>query len=498
MKIETTPREDHQVTMTVEIEQDQMEGAKRRSARQLAKRGKIAGFRPGKAPYNVILQNYGEQAVIEGAIDILLEEVYPKALEEAEIEPGAQGSLEEMESLEPPKFVFTIPLKPEIDLGDYRKIRMDYKFKAPGKAELDAKLEELQRMYANTAEVERPIEEGDYIKADVIGKKVGAEGDDAVVYEKKDHPIFITEKKRESEEPFVGFAKKLLGASVGETKSTTKTHGEDDENEDLRGAKVKYTTTINVVHGTELPELDDEFATKLGAQSMDDLRESIEKSIEDESRSEYDDEFFTELIDKIKEDATIKYPPQALERETELVIEDMSQRLSQQGMEFEAYLKMQETTLEKFTEEEARPVAEKRLERGMIFDELAQREEIEIKEGDLEAEFNQTMMNLASQGYNFNNVKGGERAQKAIANNVAQQSATQLMTRLTLDRMKDIATGDFAKAEKAAAKAAKASEAAKEAEKEKAAEKVKATEEKKAKKAKEAETSEEKGEEASE
>ena len=159
---------------------------------------------------------------------------------------------------------------------------------------------------------------------------------------------------------------------------------------------------------------------------------------------------------------------------------------------------MQEPDLEKFTEEEARPVAEKRLERGMIFDELAQREEIEIKEGDLEAEFNQTMMNLASQGYNFNNVKGGERAQKAIANNVAQQSATQLMTRLTLDRMKDIATGDFAKAEKAAAKAAKASEAAKEAEKEKAAEKVKATEEKKAKKAKEAETSEEKGEEASE
>ena len=75
MKIETTPREDHQVTMTVEIEQDQMDGAKRRSARQLAKRGKVAGFRPGKAPYNVILHNYGDQAVIEGAIDILLEEI---------------------------------------------------------------------------------------------------------------------------------------------------------------------------------------------------------------------------------------------------------------------------------------------------------------------------------------------------------------------------------------------------------------------------------------
>jgi len=472
LKIETTPRDDHQVTLTVEVEQDKMEGAKRRAARQLAKRGKIAGFRPGKAPYNVIVQQYGEQAIVESAIDILLEEIYPKALEEAEIDPGAQGSLEEMESLEPPKFVFTIPLKPEIDLGDYRKIRVAYKYKKPGDAEVDTKLEELQKMYATTEEVERPIVDGDYIKADIIGKKVGAEGDDAIVYEKTDAPIFITADKREDEEPFVGFAKKLIGMSVGESKSTSKKFSKDHEDENLREASVKYKVTINVVHGSTVPELDDDFAKKLGAgETMTELREIIAQDLERESVSEYDDEFFTALIDKIKEGATIKYPPQVLDRETEMVVEDMSQRLSQQGMEFEAYLKMQNTTLEKFTEEEARPVAEKRLERGMIFDEIVQLEKLEINQGDLETEFNQTMMGLASQGYDFKKVKGGDRAQKEIANNVAQQSATQLITRMTLERLKDIATGDFAKAEKAAAKAAK------EAEKEKAAEEAKAAKE---------------------
>lgn len=468
MKIETTPRDDHQVTMTVELEQDKMEGAKRRAARQLAKRGKIAGFRPGKAPYNVIVKQYGEEAIVESAVDILLEEIYPKALEEAKIDPGAQGSLEEMESLEPPKFVFTIPLKPEIDLGDYHKIRMAYKYKKPGDAEVDAKLEELQKMYATTAEVERPIKEGDYVKVDIVGKKAGVEGDDAIVYEKTDHPIFITAKKREAEEPFVGFAKKLIGMSVGESKSTSKKFSKDHEDENLRETSVKYTVTINVVHGTKFPELDDEFAKKLGAgETMDLLREIIEKSLEEESRPEYDDEYFTALIDKVKEGATIKYPPQVLDRETEMVIEDMTQRLSQEGMEIEAYLKMQETTLEKFTEEEARPIAAKRLERGLIFNEIAQLEKLEINQNDLETEFNQTMMNLASQGYDFDKIKGGKRARKEISNNVAQQSATQLITRMTLDRMKDIATGDFAKAEKAAAKAAK------EAEKEKAAEEEK-------------------------
>jgi len=64
LKIETTPRDDHQITMTVEIEQERMDIAKKRAARQLAKRGKIAGFRPGKAPYRVIVQNYGEKAIV--------------------------------------------------------------------------------------------------------------------------------------------------------------------------------------------------------------------------------------------------------------------------------------------------------------------------------------------------------------------------------------------------------------------------------------------------
>ncbi|MBT3321366.1 MAG: trigger factor [Anaerolineae bacterium] len=455
MKIETTPREDHQITMTVELDQERMDIAKKRAARQMAKRGKIAGFRPGKAPYSVIVQNYGEQAIVESAVDILLEEVYPQALEEAKLEPGAQGSLEEMESLVPPKFVFVIPLKSEIDLGDYHSIRMDYKFVETGEAEVDAKLAELQEMYKNTEEVERPIEEGDYIKADIIGK----DGDE-VVYEMEDQPIFITADKREGEKPFEGFAKKLVGASVGESKKMTKTHAKDDEDEKLQGLKVKYSAKILVVHGTKLPELDDEFAQKLSGGTMEELRKIIAEDIAKEARSEYDDEFYTELIDKIKEGATIKYPPQVLAEQTKYVLEDIKQRLSQQGMEFEAYLKMQETDLEKFTEEEARPAAIKQLERGMIFDEVADKEKLEVQEEDLNTEFNQAISGLTSQGFDFNNIKGGQRAQKDIANNIAQQSAAQLMTRMTLERLKDIATGDFAKAEKEAAKAAKEAEKA--------------------------------------
>ncbi len=91
MKIETQPRDDHQVTIIVTLEPQQMEGAKHRAARKISERKSVPGFRPGKAPYEVVLRTFGEGVIVEEAVDLLLDEVYPKALEEAKVEPAAPG-----------------------------------------------------------------------------------------------------------------------------------------------------------------------------------------------------------------------------------------------------------------------------------------------------------------------------------------------------------------------------------------------------------------------
>src|SRR5688500_1036372 len=96
---------------------------KRRAARKISQRGKIAGFRPGKAPYDMVVRNYGEQAIVEQAMDLFVDSEYSNILKEAEIEPGASGALESIDSLEPPKMTFRVPLAPEVDLGDYHSIR---------------------------------------------------------------------------------------------------------------------------------------------------------------------------------------------------------------------------------------------------------------------------------------------------------------------------------------------------------------------------------------
>ena len=120
MKIEKQISDDRQATLTVEYTAKEFEGFKRRAARKIAKETKIPGFRPGKAPYDVILNRYGEGAILQEALDILLDDDYGKFLEQAEIEPSGSGSLDEVVSYDPPKMIFTVPLEPEVDLGEYR------------------------------------------------------------------------------------------------------------------------------------------------------------------------------------------------------------------------------------------------------------------------------------------------------------------------------------------------------------------------------------------
>lgn len=452
MKIDKKAIEDHQMQMTVEIEAEQFMGFKRRAAKKIAKRGKIPGFRPGKAPYDVIVRNYGEASIIEQAIDMLVDEIYPKVLEEAKVKPAAAGSLENIEELDPPKLVFKVPMAPEVDLGNYRSVRLPYKWKKPGKKELDNALDELRQMYATTETVERAAGMGDFVLVDVKGSqnKSNEDEDLAAALSREGFAVRIKDESNLDEWPFVGFSKKLIGLITDETKTIKHKFSKDYPNEALAGETVNFEITVKNVRSISMPELDDDFAKMLGQhETLEDLKEALKVDLEARSEADYDDEYFVKLIDKIKENATIKYPPQVVEHEAEHVLEDLSNRLSQQGLDLETYFKIQKTTQEKFLEEEARPVAIKRLERSLIMDEIARKENIELDQADLQSEYGQTLNELQYQGLELNKVKGGRRGQQQLAEAVAMQSASRVITRLTLMRLKAIATGEIAKQEKA-------------------------------------------------
>ncbi len=137
MKFEKTILDDHQAQIVVEVDADRVQAAKQRAARKLAGRGKIPGFRPGKAPYDVIVRYYGDAAVYEEAVDLLVDEMYPEVLKEADVNPAAAGVLEKVEGTDAPKLTFKVPLSPEVTLGKYEEVRLPFDFKAPTPEDLD-------------------------------------------------------------------------------------------------------------------------------------------------------------------------------------------------------------------------------------------------------------------------------------------------------------------------------------------------------------------------
>jgi FKBP-type peptidyl-prolyl cis-trans isomerase (trigger factor) len=203
------------------------------------------------------------------------------------------------------------------------------------------------------------------------------------------------------------------------------------------------------VRGVTLPDLNDEFAKMTGAaETFDALKEVVAKDVEARSQADYDDKYFVDLIEIVKEGATIKYHQHEIDHEGEHVLEDLSQRLAQQGMDLEAYFKVRKTTREKFIEEEVNPVSKKRFERSLILDEIVRREEIELKNEELDVEFNQTMNNLAMQGVDFGKIGGGRKAQERMAQSIAMEAASRVMTRRALDTIKSIAIGEYQPPEK--------------------------------------------------
>ena len=440
MKFEKTIQEDHQAQVVVEVEADQFETAKHRAARKLAERGKIPGFRPGKAPYEVIRHYYSDEAIYEQAVDLLVDEVYPAMLKEADLNPAAAGTLEKLdkgEGQELPKFTFKVPLMPEVDLGDYQNVRLAYEFTAPGKEKLNQTLEELQQMYGTTETVEREVQEGDYVLLDLKSDK------EALT--RTGFAIMIHKEDGEKEFPFPGFARQLLGMKAGESKMISHEFPKDGSDETLAGQNVDLVATIKTVRSMTLPELNDDFAKMVGQQyeSLDALKEALTKDIEARARAEYDDDYYAQIVDKIKEGAAIKYAAPTLNHEAEHVVEDLRQRLAQQKMDLETYYKMRNTDATKFFEEEAKPVAKKRLERSLILDEISRQQKIEVDDEALDQEFNSTLVDLQMQGVNINQIRGGKQGQQRVAEAVAMESANRLLTRRTLERLKAIATGEY-------------------------------------------------------
>ncbi|MBN2502339.1 MAG: trigger factor [Anaerolineales bacterium] len=382
MKIQTEPRDDHQVKILAEIESEKLEDAKRRAGRKIAKRIKIPGFRPGKAPYQVVARTVGEGAILEEALDLMLEEIYPDIIEEADIDPYGPGSLEKVESMEPPVFEFTVPLAPEITLGNYRDIRIDYEPTEVTEDDINELIERLRDQQAVLESVERPAEEGDMVYIVLNGERAepDEEGNTDIIKDRRLPVIIEKEDVDDKDEwPFPGFSRQLIGLSAEDEKEFDYTYPEDSEFEDLQSVTAKFTVKVDEIKSRSLPEVDDEFAKSAGDfENIEALRQQIEENLKAQYQEDSESEYNASIIDKMLEDAEIKYPPQMLDHEIDHALQDFARNLSSQGMDLDTYLKSRGQEIDELREE-IRPATEERMRRSLVLMEAGVAEKIKIQ-----------------------------------------------------------------------------------------------------------------------
>ena len=443
MKIETQLLEDHQVKVVVEFEQELLEQAKRRAARQIAKRTKIPGFRPGKAPYNIVQRHVGDETLVEEGIELLVNDQYSEILKEADIHPYGPGKLENISNLNPVTLEFIVPLAAEVELGDYHSVRFPYEQPEVSEEEIESVIQNLRQRMAIEENVERPIEEGDRVHLRLSAERQGNDENNTPLITERNHNLVVALKSEENrnEWPFSGFSRELIGMSKDEHKTLVHTFSEESDYESLRGVTATFDIEIEEVMSRTMPEPNDEFAQTIGeyedyAALMKDVRETLERQATQNYNNEFDDQVVTSVVSQ----SIIKYPPQLLEDETNEVIHQMGHRLENQGLDLETYKKTRGID-DQGLHEEAQPVAESRIKRSLVLQKIASEEDIQISQDELQAETGRTLEAMA--GYMDKDQLRKLTSDQNYVSGLIGNIMAEMRVEKTLDRLRSIAKGEI-------------------------------------------------------
>ncbi|MEM5775072.1 MAG: trigger factor [Anaerolineaceae bacterium] len=443
MKIEKQYLDNHQVKVVAEFDSDMLENFKRQAARRIAREQKIPGFRPGKAPFEIIRRNFGDEVIEQQAIELMLDDVYPKVLDEAQINPSGPGALDKVSSKNPPIFEFVVPLMPEVTLGDYKSIRVDYNLEPVQDKDVDEVLQNVRNGYATAVPVERPAKEGDLAAIKIKGTLLNpAEGEDTDIVKEMSRQVALEETPEERGWPYADFWKELIGLSKDEQKTIVHQYGEDAVLSRFANKEIEFDVTVENVKEMSYPEMDDAFAASVGDyKTMQELRDAIFENLEHARRDEYTQDYVTKVVDQLVEMSEIKYADNTLDEEVERVLSTLEQDLSNQNLDMQTYLKYRGLEREKFIEDEIKPVAVKRLQRSLVLDEAARKENIEIEEKELEAGVTNTMAQLFNTP-GFKKPTSNQDMRK-LTSMVSYDTASRILNQKIQDRLALIAKGEY-------------------------------------------------------
>ena len=442
LTIQTAEDELRQLSLTVQVDEERVRKAMQVKARELGREVNLPGFRPGKAPYDVIVRRIGEETLRGEAIEDLVQPVFEEALEQEGIDPYARPVLEEIEP-DPLIFKFTVPLTPTVTLGEYRAVRQEIEDVQVTDEAVNEALEYVRMRHQNIETVDRAAETGDVVAISGSGRftmpKLAAEGEEPAteaetIFEEERLEILLDDKTLFPETPFV---ENLVGLSVGDQKTFSFDFPDPYEQEaEYAGREAIFDVTILEVKNRELPELDDELAKQEGNyETLDELREAIRGDLTKEAEDAAKEQAIEQMVDRLLEDAVLVYPPAAVEAQIDEMVNDFKNRLTRSNWKYEDYLNLQGMT-EEGLRSEFEENAEVQLRRQLALRQFILDEKLRIEAADIDHLIEDRVARFDNEGLR-DSMRNYYRSGRGF-----DQISSEVLSAKTYERVREIFRGE--------------------------------------------------------
>ena len=343
--------------------------------RELNRKAKIKGFRPGKVPRNILERHFKDYVKTE-VIQKLIQESYPQALSEAKLHPISNPLIDpgEMEGGKPFQYAATIEIKPEIKLEGYIGLKIEGKKEGVKDEEVEERLKNLQNIHAQlkTASDPRPVQPGDFVILDYeasMDNKPLEEGKATDFTVEVGSGRFIPDLEE-----------KLVGLKPEEEKEIEVSFPEDYGYKKWAGKTLSFHVKIKEVKEKILPILDDEFAKDLGDySSLEELRLKLREEIEKEKKLILERQLKDQMVEHLLQANSFEVPESLVEEQTRTLVSDTKMRLATQGVDFKN-LGLSEEKLQG----DYREMAQKQVRTFLILEKIADQEGITVTDGEAE------------------------------------------------------------------------------------------------------------------
>ncbi len=337
----------------------------------------IPGFRKGKAPKNMVERQVGSERLQQEALDKLLPRFIDEAVKENKLDIVTQPELTDIkfELGKDVQATVKLELKPELTVGEYKNLTVDVEDAVIAADAVDKAIERLQNQYAEVVTVTEPrnAKDSDIVVIDFDGSANGEKikGGAGQNYNLDlAHSNFIP-----------GFAEGIVGKPMNEEFDVNVTFPEDYHEEALKGQPAVFKVTVKEIKERNLPEVNAEFAKKVGGfDSVDALKEDIKKHLEAQREAANLQNAENVIFGKVMDTVKVEIPESMVKREFEALKAEYSERFSMQGLSLENVFKAQGQDYEKVLSEEA----ESRIKNTLLIDKIAKDEEIKLTPADIQ------------------------------------------------------------------------------------------------------------------